>query len=134
MPLLHCIYIVLRLIKICKIQPPDLYFLLLLLAFISRYYCSQIFNHSTISEKKKDFCHKFCFLTDSLKPTHPLDSQNLLSVAKVFCQCSINVAEESKQLETRLENLISKTNVLEKELKELIKQENLFLKHNLSYI
>ena len=38
--------------------------------------------------------------------------------------------KEIKQLETRLENQISKTNVLEKELEEL-KQENLSLKTEL---
>ena len=51
--------------------------------------------HSTLSEKK-NFITNFPFLTHSLNqacpPTpepHPLNSQNLLSVTKVFCQCSL---------------------------------------------
>ena len=43
--------------------------------------------HSTLN-LKKDFHHKFLFWADSIKPTHPLNSQNLQSIAKVACWCS----------------------------------------------
>ena len=36
---------------------------------------------------KKYFRRNFFFLTDSLRPPHPLNGQNLLSVTKVYCQC-----------------------------------------------
>ena len=42
--------------------------------------------HSTLTEKK-DFCHKFSFLTDWLKPL-PLNGQNLLkSMTNILCRC-----------------------------------------------
>ena len=50
-------------IKICKIHPPDLLFLVVFISFyISRSHFSQIFRSSpTLSKKKKkkDFRHKF---------------------------------------------------------------------------
>ena len=56
------------LIKMCKIEPPDLPFLVSLISFcISRYHFSQIFRTSVIIICKKDFCHKLSILTDSLK-------------------------------------------------------------------
>ena len=46
--------------------------------------------HSPLSEtKKKIFLTNFPFSTDSLKPLHPLNEQNPLSVTKVFCRCSL---------------------------------------------
>ena len=39
--------------------------------------------HTSLSEKKI-FVTNFPFLTDSLKPPHPLTGQNPLSVTKVF--------------------------------------------------
>ena len=74
------------LIKICKIQSLDLLFLVVFISFyISRYHFSQVFRTSFNIWKKKDFHHKFSFLTDSsLKFPHPLNSQNLLSVTKVL--------------------------------------------------
>ena len=69
------------------------YFLLFLLTFTSS--ADIIFHkflelHSALSEKKI-FVTNFPFLTDSLKPQppHPLNSQNPLSLTKVFCQCSL---------------------------------------------
>ena len=61
----HIVFHVLKvhLIKICKIEPPDLLFLVIFISFI------------------------FSFLTDSLKPPQPLNGQNPLSVTKVFCRC-----------------------------------------------
>ena len=38
--------------------------------------------HSTLSEK--DFCHKFYFFNGFIQTPQPLNSQNLLSVTKVF--------------------------------------------------
>ena len=79
-------------IKICKIHPLDLLFLVFV-AFTSE---DIIFHkglelHSTLSEKKKKiFVTNFPFLTDSLNPhPHPLNNQSLLSMTKVFCWCSL---------------------------------------------
>ena len=85
-----------RLIKICKIETPDLLFLVAFISFyISRYHFSQIFCNSFLIIRKKNFRHRFSFLTDlptqnppSPSP-HALNSQNPLSVTKVFCRCSL---------------------------------------------
>ena len=62
------------LIKLCKIQLPDLLFLAVFISFYtSRYHFSQIFRISFNNIWKKDFCHEFYFLTDSLKLPPPLD-------------------------------------------------------------
>ena len=79
-----------RLIKICKIKPPDLLFLVVVIGFyISRYHFSQIFRTSFRIIRKKDFRHEFSFLTDSLNPLSPntnsLNGQNPLCVMQVFC-------------------------------------------------
>ena len=44
-------------------------------------------HHSTLPEKR--FLSHFPFLTDLLKPPHPLSSQNQLSLTKKFCWCSL---------------------------------------------
>ena len=50
------------LIKICKIEPPDLLFIVVFISFyISRYYFSQIFRTSFNIIWKKDFRHEFSF-------------------------------------------------------------------------
>ena len=55
-----------RLIKIFKIEPPDLLFLVVFISFyISRYHFSQFFRTSFRIIRKKDFRHEFSFLTDS---------------------------------------------------------------------
>ena len=87
------------LIKICKIQPLDLLFLVVFISFyIIRYHFSQVFRTSFNIIWKKDFFTNFPFLTDSLTPppptqplppAHPLNSQNSLSVTNVFCQYSL---------------------------------------------
>ena len=90
--LFYTVFQVLKVIKNCKIQPPDLLFLYGLLAFSS---AGIIFHkflelHSKISEK--NFHHQFSFLMDLLRlPTHPhpLNSQIPLSVKRVFCRCSL---------------------------------------------
>ena len=49
-----------RLIKICKIEPPDLLILVVFIRFyISRYHFSQIFRNWFCIIRKKDFRHKF---------------------------------------------------------------------------
>ena len=56
---------------IFKIEPPDLLFLVV---FISFYVIRFLELHSILSVKK------ISFLTDSLKPPHPINGQNMLSV------------------------------------------------------
>ena len=70
-----------------------LYFLLVLLAFTSANIILYKFLelHSTLSEKEI-FNTNFSFLTDSPQPPQPLNGQNLLSMAKVFRQCSLTCA------------------------------------------
>ena len=64
------------LIKVCKIQSLDLLFVVDFIGFyISRYHFSQVFRTSFNIIWKKDFCHKFFFLTDP---------QNPLSLTKSF--------------------------------------------------
>ena len=78
------------LIKICKIQPLDLLFLVIFISFyINRYHFSQIFKTSFSIIWKKDFCQNFPFLMESLKLPTPLNNQNLLSMTRVFCRCSL---------------------------------------------
>ena len=84
------------LIKICKVELSDLLFLVVFISFyISRYHFSQIFRTSFSIISKKDFLHKFSFLTDSLKHPHPLSGQNLLSVTKAFCRCSLALSRKA---------------------------------------
>ena len=67
------------------------YFLFFYVTFyISRHIFSQIIKISALSEKNI-FVTNFPFLMDSLKPQtpHPLNSQNPLSVTKIFCWCSL---------------------------------------------
>ena len=73
--------------KNCQIQSVDLLFLVV---FTSFYISKFLELQSTLSEKtkKKIFIEKFPFLTDLLKPS-PLQPQNLVSLTKVFCQCSL---------------------------------------------
>ena len=82
--------LIVLLIKICEIQPPDLLFLFVFISFyISRYYLSQISRTSFKNTWKKHFRYKFFFLTDLLRYPHTLNGQNLLSVTKDFCRCSL---------------------------------------------
>ena len=92
-----------RLIKICKIEPADILFLIVFISFyISRYHFSQIFETSIRIIRKLNFRHKFSFLTDSLTPSHhppvPLNNRNPLSVMKIFCQCSLILALDSSYI------------------------------------
>ena len=82
-----------QVIKICKIEPPDLLFLVAFISFkISRFHFSQIFRNPFRIIRKKDFPRRFSFLTDSLKPHSPsLNDQNPLSVTKVFRRCPLTV-------------------------------------------
>ena len=85
-------------IRICKIKPLYLLFLDAFISFyISRYHFSQIFRTSFNINSKKDFRHKFSFLTDSLN--RPLSLPTPLKVTKVFCWCSLaNSTLKVKQL------------------------------------
>ena len=78
------------LVKICRIQSLDLLFLAVFISFyIRRFHLSQNFRKNIIW--KKDFRHKFSFFNGftHIPTPHPLNSQNRLSVTKVFCQCSL---------------------------------------------
>ena len=84
------------LIKICKMQSIDFLFLVVFISFyISRHHFSQVFRTSFNIIWKKDFRHKFSFFNDFTQTPqphphpHPFNSQNLLSVTKAFCHCSI---------------------------------------------
>ena len=61
-----------RLIKICKIQPPDLLFLVVFISFyISRFHFSQIFRTLFNIIWKTDFRDDFSFSMDSLNTPPP---------------------------------------------------------------
>ena len=84
------------LIKICKIEPPDLLIIVVFISFyISRYHFSQIFRTS-FNIWKNIFVTNFSFLMNSLTPpsppplSHPLNGQNPLSMTKVVHQSSLN--------------------------------------------
>ena len=82
------------LIKMCKIQPLDLLFLVVLFIcqllhqYIS-FFTKFIFYDSILSEKKI-FVTNFPFLTASLKLPHINNSRNLLSVTKFFVNAPPN--------------------------------------------
>ena len=83
-----CQVLKLRLIKICKMQPPDLLFLFVFISFyVSSYHFSKTFRTSFNNIRKNNT--NFSFSMDSLRFPHPLNSRNPLSVTKVFCQCSL---------------------------------------------
>ena len=80
------------LIKLCKVLPPDLLLLLVFISFyISRYHFSQIFRTSFNIISKNDICHEFSFFNEFIQTPYPLNSQNPLSVTKVFCRCSLTI-------------------------------------------
>ena len=92
-PLPHPLCQVLKvlLIKICKIQSPDLLFLFVFISFcVSSYYFSKTFRTSFNNIRKNIFITNFSFSMDSLRSPHPLNSRNPLNVTKVFCQCSLS--------------------------------------------
>ena len=77
------------LIKYCKIQSLDPSFLVVFISFyISRYHFSQVFRTSFNIIWKKIFVTNFFFNRFTETP-YPLKNQNLLSMTKVFCQCSL---------------------------------------------
>ena len=80
--------------KNLKIKPLDLLFLGAFISFYIQHADNNFYKflelHSTLYEKKI-FVANFPFLTNSLKHPHPLNSQNPLSVTKVFCRCSLNL-------------------------------------------
>ena len=79
------------LIKVCKIQPPDLLFLVVFISFyISRYHFSQFCKTLFNNIWKKDFRHKFSFFNGFTQIPHPLNSKNPLSVTNIFCWCTLS--------------------------------------------
>ena len=95
--LLHCISQLLRVLltKICRIQPPDLLFLVLY--YILHQQTSFFTDFQDFIQhylKKKILVTNFLFLTDSLKripPTPLTASQNPLRVTKVFVDTPLTV-------------------------------------------
>ena len=76
------------LINICKMSHQISYFLLFYTSlYISRHNFSQIFRTS-----RNIFVTNFLFWQIHSNP-HPLNGQNLLTVTKVFCQCSLSSVE-----------------------------------------
>ena len=83
-----------RLIKTCKIEPPDLLFIVVLISFyISKHHFSQIFRTLFNIYLKKDFRHKFFFFNGFTKASfpHPLNCENPLSLTKFFVVASLMV-------------------------------------------
>ena len=76
-------------IKICKIQPLDLLFIVVFNSFCISKQISFSQLHSGLSAKKI-FCHEFSLFNRFMQTPTPLNSQNLLSMTNFFCQCSIN--------------------------------------------
>ena len=98
-----------HLIKILRQSNQISYFLLFFIFYISRNIIfSQIFRTSFNIICKKDFCHEFSFLTDSLKTPHPLNAQNLLSVTKFCCRCSPKIYNKQKILYVKTAKVNSK--------------------------
>ena len=70
------------------------YFLLFIISFfISRYNFLQIFRTSVRVIWKMFFVINFPLSVDSPQPHYSLNNENLLSVAKIFCWCSLNQFE-----------------------------------------
>ena len=105
MPFLHWMeFQVLKviLVKTWKIQPPDLLFLVVFIRrsfYISRYHFSKIFRTSFNIIWKIDFQHEFSIFNKLTQcpfsaPPHPLNSQNVLSMTKAFCWCSLTTSPQ----------------------------------------
>ena len=76
------------------------------LLYISRHRFSQIFRTSLNIICKKDFRHEIFLVfngsTETLPPPHSLNSQNQLSVTKVFCRYSLNIVMEPGKSKKKL--------------------------------
>ena len=97
--LLRLVFQILKvfLIKICKIEPPNLLSLVAFISFyISRYHFSQILRTSFCIIRKKDFRHKFSFLTDSLKWLKSAKCDKGLLLMLPYCHCMYIFSETSK--------------------------------------
>ena len=79
--------------KICTqvwVQPPDLLFLVVLLSFTSAF--TNFRTSFNINYLKIWFLlATIIFFNRFTQTPHPLQGQNLLSVMKVFCQCSLSI-------------------------------------------
>ena len=93
-------YIVFQWWKFVRYSHQIFYFLLFLLAFTSTDVISvfsYIFRTSFNIMWKNIFVTNFPFLIDSFKaPTPWLNCQNLISMTKVFCRCSLTVTVKLK--------------------------------------
>ena len=87
-----------------------LFYIVFISCYISRYHFSQIFRTSFSIISKQDFRHKFYFLKDSLKHPHPLNSQNLLRVTKVFCRCSLTPSRKAFFFEIKISPILKLLN------------------------
>ena len=78
-------YINILLTKNCKMQPPDILFLFVLLAFT----LAGIIFHKKLQSKisEKIFSSQIFLFNGFAQTPYPLNGQNLLSVTKVFCWC-----------------------------------------------
>ena len=97
--LLHCISSfegVITSYKNLEITPLDLIFVVFISFYISRYHFLPIFRTSFNIIWKKNFCHKLSIFNGFTQPipAPPLNSQNPLSMRKVFvdANCIIQIA------------------------------------------
>ena len=82
------------LINICQMSHQIFYFLLFYTSlYISRHHFSQIFRTSRNIIWKKRFSLRISFFDRFTQTPHPLNSQNPLTVTKVFCLCSLSSVE-----------------------------------------
>ena len=79
-------------VKVCCLHQLWSFFLFFtVLESCIRYHFSLIFRASCNIIWKIDFCPKFPFFNRFPQTPHHLNDQNLLSLTKVFCWCSLNV-------------------------------------------
>ena len=91
------VFHVLKVLLLKLIQPPDLSVLAVFISpYISRYHFHIFLELHPILSDKIIFLTNFHFLMDSLNPSHPLNSQNLLRVTKVFFLCSLKSSHIQK--------------------------------------
>ena len=103
MPVLHH-YIAFKVLKVQLCSYQFFHFLLFHISFyISRYHFLQLFRAS-FNIWKKRFCHEFFFFNEFTQipspppPTHPINGQNPLSMAKVFSWHSLKRLQANNKL------------------------------------
>ena len=98
-PVLHCIsiYIVFQALKVRFIKSYKIWLRVLLFLVVLHQLLHQQISFFTTFQSliqiylKKDFCHEFLFFSRLTQTLKLLDGQNLLSVTKVFCRCSLSL-------------------------------------------